>query len=246
MIGFLDLPGELRNRIYRFLFVEEDAFIFNRPWESSHQHAGQFNKTSAAAQMLRTCKQVYSEGVTILYGENKFAVGFEGLHYFEKTLGQRASYIKTVKIQDDLAQTSRGNMDLQGDASPLQAFPNLAVVVFRGYAAILPEPIGAPKSPEPEIPTPGAIVSKGLIGCPKLVASLSRRFVNTILQDCRLEVKMEVRVFHYFISGAHHPGRNTDPRMDNYKILPIDENAPDFSSNIDQNYNLLFIDSRLC
>lgn len=59
--GFLDLPAELRNEIYRLIFVTEDVFNFDSP--------SNFNRTAA---FLRTCKQVHNEGRTILYSENHF------------------------------------------------------------------------------------------------------------------------------------------------------------------------------
>ena len=59
--GFLDLPAELRNEIYRLVFVTPDCFNFDTP----------SNFTRSAA-LLRTCKQVHSEGRSILYSENHF------------------------------------------------------------------------------------------------------------------------------------------------------------------------------
>ena len=59
--GFLDLPAELRNEIYRLRFVTEDVFNFDSP----------SNFTRSAA-FLRTCKQVHSEARSILYSENHF------------------------------------------------------------------------------------------------------------------------------------------------------------------------------
>ncbi|KAI9810695.1 MAG: hypothetical protein M1826_003483 [Phylliscum demangeonii] len=60
--GFLSLPGELRNQIYRLVFV--DKVIINIT-------SGQGLARSAA--LLRTCRLVYQEGRQILYGENAFA-----------------------------------------------------------------------------------------------------------------------------------------------------------------------------
>jgi hypothetical protein len=59
--GFLDLPAELRIEIYRNIFVTEHVFNFDSP----------SNFTRSAA-FLRTCKQVYNEGRSILYSENHF------------------------------------------------------------------------------------------------------------------------------------------------------------------------------
>ncbi|KAF2268610.1 hypothetical protein CC78DRAFT_530045 [Lojkania enalia] len=59
--GFLDLPPELRNKIYRFVFLDDHDLIILRPTN--------FCKSAA---FLRCCKLVHSEGCSVLYGENRF------------------------------------------------------------------------------------------------------------------------------------------------------------------------------
>lgn len=59
--GFLDIPAEIRNQIYRHVFVAEDHFNFDSP-----------SNFSRGAAFLRTCKQVYEEARSILYSENHF------------------------------------------------------------------------------------------------------------------------------------------------------------------------------
>ncbi|KAH7119013.1 hypothetical protein B0J11DRAFT_509105 [Dendryphion nanum] len=59
--GFMKLPGELRNNIYRLVFVAEDSLTFGAP-----------NNFVRSSQLLRTCKKIHDEGCSILYGENKF------------------------------------------------------------------------------------------------------------------------------------------------------------------------------
>ncbi|EMF12798.1 uncharacterized protein SEPMUDRAFT_163845 [Sphaerulina musiva SO2202] len=64
LAGFLDLPAELRNDIYRLAFVTERPTInFALP-----------DNLSRTAALLRTCRQVYEEGRSILYAENAFAI----------------------------------------------------------------------------------------------------------------------------------------------------------------------------
>jgi hypothetical protein len=64
---------ELRNKVYRLLFKDSAKFDFSSP--------SNFKRTSS---LLRTCKQVYEEGRTILYGENTF--------YFERNKETRRPY----------------------------------------------------------------------------------------------------------------------------------------------------------
>ncbi|KAI1627058.1 hypothetical protein EDD37DRAFT_248009 [Exophiala viscosa] len=62
--GFLDLPYELRLRIYRLVFRGASAVDFCARRD--------FSKS---AHFLRTSKQVHREGTRILYGENSFHFG---------------------------------------------------------------------------------------------------------------------------------------------------------------------------
>lgn len=50
--GFLDIPAELRNQIYRHVFVAEDPLNFGSP-----------SNFSRGAALLRTCRQAYEEYV---------------------------------------------------------------------------------------------------------------------------------------------------------------------------------------
>ncbi|KAL1597222.1 hypothetical protein SLS60_008804 [Paraconiothyrium brasiliense] len=60
-LAFADLPAELRNKVYRHLFVTNTAI-----------HFPDVDKMSRSSQFLSTCKLVHNEGCSILYGENKF------------------------------------------------------------------------------------------------------------------------------------------------------------------------------
>ncbi|GAB7347615.1 hypothetical protein MBLNU459_g4489t1 [Dothideomycetes sp. NU459] len=59
--GFLSLPAELRNQVYRLAFVTREKLNFGSPRN--------FARSSA---LLRTCRQVHEEGRSILYSENTF------------------------------------------------------------------------------------------------------------------------------------------------------------------------------
>ncbi len=60
--GFASLPPEIRNRIYRMVLVRKRPIQF--------QVGDRGNSCSAA--ILRTCRQVYHEARSVLYGENVF------------------------------------------------------------------------------------------------------------------------------------------------------------------------------
>lgn len=63
--GFCYLAPELRNKIYRLAFTNGDEMVRIPP---SPEGPG----IARSSQFLRTCKLVYSEGCSILYGENNF------------------------------------------------------------------------------------------------------------------------------------------------------------------------------
>ena len=62
-VGFLSLAAELRNQVYRLLFVTEKPLDFSR--------LDNFRRSS---QLLRICSQIYDEARPLLYSENKFII----------------------------------------------------------------------------------------------------------------------------------------------------------------------------
>jgi len=105
--GFLDLPAELRNEIYRLVFVADLRLNFANPIN--------FNRGAA---LLRTCRQCHQEGRGILYGENTFffsrrtsrwgsfwenewrELGFRSIRTFLKSIGPiNTSLIRQVSFQ---------------------------------------------------------------------------------------------------------------------------------------------------
>ncbi|KIW05672.1 uncharacterized protein PV09_03535 [Verruconis gallopava] len=62
--GFLSLPAELRNQVYRLVFTSEKKIDFVEGTNMNHSSA-----------FLRTCKQICAEGCSVLYGLNTFYFG---------------------------------------------------------------------------------------------------------------------------------------------------------------------------
>jgi len=56
-----DISTELRNQVYRLIFVKDPPIEISRPMGLAR-----------CAALLRTCRQIYDEGCSILYGENVF------------------------------------------------------------------------------------------------------------------------------------------------------------------------------
>ena len=115
---FTDLPPELRNKIYRSLFARTDKNQELRipPPKNSLRES----PLCKSAQFLRTCKLVYSEGCSILYGENTFffarhyatrgpfwetipkEIGYQDVLQFLKMIGpENLQYLRDVKFSFD-------------------------------------------------------------------------------------------------------------------------------------------------
>ena len=115
-LGFVTLPAELRNKVYRYLFVTDHVLQFpaDRP-------GAQKDALKRSSQFLRSCKLVHSEGCSILYGENKFVfdrngttrgsfwepvpkeIGYKDIRLFLQLIGpENLLYLRdiTLKLQD--------------------------------------------------------------------------------------------------------------------------------------------------
>ncbi|KAM7214647.1 hypothetical protein V8F06_009968 [Rhypophila decipiens] len=69
--GFLSLPGEVRNKIYRLLLCHAEVI----PHDCDN-----YDRLRLGSQFLRTCRQVNIEGRSILYGENTFEIELSNIH----------------------------------------------------------------------------------------------------------------------------------------------------------------------
>jgi hypothetical protein len=112
--GFTDLPAELRNKVYRHLFVHSHEVTFP-PREQ--YCSGDNHSLCWSAQLLRTCRLVHSEGCSVLYGENTFhfdrnkhtrgpfwqsipkEIGYTDVRHFLKAIGsENLAYLRDIHI----------------------------------------------------------------------------------------------------------------------------------------------------
>lgn len=115
--GFTSLPPELRNTIYRHLFVRKNH---SKDHDLRIPPSKGGPALSKSAQFLRTCKLVHSEGCSILYGENTFLfarhfstrgpfweelpkeIGYQDVLHFLKMIGpENLQYLRDVKFKFD-------------------------------------------------------------------------------------------------------------------------------------------------
>lgn len=115
-LGFTDLPAELRNKVYRHLFVTDEKIQFPDA-----------ENMSRSSQFLGTCKLVHNEGCSVLYGENKFRfdrnhktrgpfwepvpreIGYKDVRQFLKMIGpENLVYLRdiTLFLSDALPSTT--------------------------------------------------------------------------------------------------------------------------------------------
>lgn len=118
---FTDLPPELRNKIYRHLFVRQQKLTI--PQRSN------MDGLSLSAQFLRVCKTAYNEGCSILYGENTFQfdrhhdvrapfwdsspkeIGYQDFLHFLKMIGpENLQYLRdlVIEFEDALPKNTHG------------------------------------------------------------------------------------------------------------------------------------------
>ena len=70
--ALLSLPPELRNEIWRYLLVHTASLDRKAPHNPSSPATPGPRDPDICANILRTCRQAYTEATPILYGENTF------------------------------------------------------------------------------------------------------------------------------------------------------------------------------
>ena len=85
---FLDLPSELRLKIYKMLFVLDEEILLrnDRP-------------ANATGQLLRVCRYIHNESILILYSRNMFYLGEKGLKLlYEKTSEENVKTVRHIRV----------------------------------------------------------------------------------------------------------------------------------------------------
>ncbi|QKX61717.1 uncharacterized protein TRUGW13939_08872 [Talaromyces rugulosus] len=113
MDGFLSIPGELRNIIYKQLLVLEDPID---PLSGSKQ-------LLLHTELLYTNKQIYHESVSVLYGHNSFDLAgydFELLARFLNQIGRNnASYIQCIWLGFPCLRDIEDELTFEDDSSQI-------------------------------------------------------------------------------------------------------------------------------
>lgn len=71
--GFLDLPGEMRNEIYRYVLVQDTPISTGISWSRSYFPVRDTYRLKGPQPAIsRICRQVRLEALSVFYGENTF------------------------------------------------------------------------------------------------------------------------------------------------------------------------------
>jgi hypothetical protein len=139
--GFLRLPYEIREMIYKLLLVSDQWVIVDRKSVNSTNSPGRYklwccrvfktrtSESGWSAQFLRVCKYFHADAPQFLYGHNKFELSLETLvQTFLPAIGTRnASFVRYMEI----APTELGRFKATHTIpNVLQAFPNLRCIYF--------------------------------------------------------------------------------------------------------------------
>ncbi|QDS77199.1 hypothetical protein FKW77_002588 [Venturia effusa] len=235
MISFLDFPGELRNRIYRFCLVLENPVMVKRH-RKKHEEL-QVVPKDATSQLLSVCKRVYGEAMPILYSENEFLFWYpDCIPDFQRIIAEK-SVACVSKI--GIGGLRRACPDELHD-SLLESFPALRKVRFTFHRMLFEEET-RPSSIS-ELQT-GTIISSGSnwmkpdsCGDPHISPDLA----DWVFARRDLEMTMSIHIGQdNYEDGATY----VDIRTDHYRIVPIPSTSPPNSSQIGENYDLEFIKS---
>lgn len=95
MAAWDDLPGEVRNKIYRNLLVHANYV------DTEAQRLGRAVRTDLHPVILRVCKEIYNEAISILYGENIFRYDYpySGCHQREKSYLLSSDFYASVSFE---------------------------------------------------------------------------------------------------------------------------------------------------
>ncbi|SMR60522.1 unnamed protein product [Zymoseptoria tritici ST99CH_1E4] len=136
-VGFLSLPPEIRNMVYRMVLCHDETIIFYKGGYGFHPagraHSGPYGNKPLGAKvllprLLYTNSAIHHEAATILYGENKFVVAMseavtEDLHFFNR-IGDCIKLIRHLTLfrgSPVKAQTRNEVFDKVGEMAKLES-----------------------------------------------------------------------------------------------------------------------------
>ncbi|KAE9963400.1 hypothetical protein EG328_011452 [Venturia inaequalis] len=259
MPGFMDLSGGLRNKVYRNLFIFDDkaidlatgiivreALMGQRTVEEDDisywfgcrrkdftdpKHKLRY---PASLQILRVSRQLYKEGASILYGQNRFYVdNVDDLKRIGASGEQRLAYVKNLVVRC----SSKKDVQIQ-TPSPLISFSSLEhLTIITGFREYYNEDDWvSPFNRQLDQFDEGSKVSASHPRLPAKLPLFSRLFLLSTIVERGVVVDLEV----------WHSAQREELTMweelgaDCFRVLPISPGSPPNSSLIQREYDLVF------
>jgi hypothetical protein len=153
-ISLLDIPPELRLKVYRNLFVVGKVRHFrmdtNNAGYYSTRRAGvniyrlqEASRVEVSSQLLRTCKGVFLEGLSVIYGENTFAVELRHVRpkaTLERAIGWKARASIRHLVAERWLERYWKSKSMALVYTPFQNLQRLDFHIERGYWKSAPSP----------------------------------------------------------------------------------------------------------
>ena len=99
-IGYLDLPGKIRNKIIDFALVPGHIYFSTKSQPISYKNSAVF---LPGCQLLATCRQVYNEGYISFYNRNVFHLApgpiLASMEYFWSLRRKHLNLIENISIE---------------------------------------------------------------------------------------------------------------------------------------------------
>lgn len=129
MISFLQLPRELRDRVYDECFIAAKPINLQNLSPSPRSALSQ--RLCLVPNLLASCRQIHEEGLIKLYGENLYFVDLTSSWRFSRSLQWHKCYVLQAEQLDVCLACQRKSLhDQTPDATPLSEAwnPNLSRV----------------------------------------------------------------------------------------------------------------------
>lgn len=108
-MGFLDLPVEIRLRIYTYILILAEPIIFVADYGPSSPPLFRYRRDGLCPALLRVNRKIYHEAVPLLYSQNRFqfpdvltltppATDFAYFSPFLRQVGSQANLIKHIRM----------------------------------------------------------------------------------------------------------------------------------------------------
>ncbi|QDS77071.1 hypothetical protein FKW77_007240 [Venturia effusa] len=252
MSTFGDLPPEMRNKIYRLLFILGKPIVLGWPfkltpaWTAGEKRIGPFHVPvpqvlQASSALLATRREWYREGASILYGENEFyAPSFKSVQLFSQLIGSYATAcIQTLIIDFDGIDNSIDYWNNYARSLRLLLqFRSLRTIEIKMHKTVYFLPAIPPVL---EVST---LVPPRVKGRSRHIPRATPNLPRTLLDHCLLPTTFDI-FFEVLLTSLSlaTPGPGHPLRIDRYTLAP-NNNAGRRLSQIGRTYNLALVSSR--